>query len=187
MPQAHAYPVPIYPQVPPTRPVRNIGNRTSPPLGPLLIPARHLKRDGGKSSQPVRYGFMGLYPVKKVLMAGSKLSMVFPTRHLDSRSGGGYTHHSQVHPLAPSLDSRPKKARQRGFSQAYHSPSQSQAHPAKQHPRRGHPVKAPSAPSGPGLRQGPTRPRSAPANVGAGTARPSGASALTGPRPRRGR
>ena len=149
MPQAHAYPVPIYPQVPPTRPVRNIGNRTSPPPGPRPIPARHLEGDRRQGAKPVRNGLVRLYPVKKVLMAGSKLSMVFPTEHLDSRSGGGYTHHaSGTHDGCPSLVSRPKKARQRGLLQAYHSPSQSQAHPAKQHPRRGHPVKGLTTPPG---------------------------------------
>ncbi|AXH78923.1 MAG: hypothetical protein [Circular genetic element sp.] len=60
---------------------------------------------------------MGLYPVKKVLMAGSKLSMVFPTRHLDSRSGGGYTHHGFPHHAPPV----PAKVRGAHLLQAYHN------------------------------------------------------------------
>lgn len=50
-------------------------------------------------------------------MAGSTLSMVIPTRHLDSRSGGGYTHHGFPHHAPPI----PAKVRGAYLLQAYHN------------------------------------------------------------------
>jgi len=85
----YAYAILTKPDFPLAQPVGFIDDRTSPLPGPRPIPARHHKLNGRQGPEPIRYGFVGLYPVKRAPLAGKLLQMGIPTRHLDSRSGGG--------------------------------------------------------------------------------------------------